>query len=135
LINVTPIVRGNQTLMVQVLQNLIVNGLKYNKSPIPRVEITVVAEADAYAIDVADNGIGIDAEYLTEIFKPLSRLHTSSEYAGSGLGLTLARKAILAQGGAIWCESTPGFGSVFHIRLPGAVLGPRARRQRPARLH
>jgi len=133
--DVSPVMRGNQTLMVQVLQNLIVNGLMYNKSPTPRVEITVVAEADAYAIDVVDNGIGIDAEYLTEIFKPLSRLHTSSEYAGSGLGLTLARKAILAQGGAIWCESTPGSGSVFHIRLPRAVTGPRARRLRPATRH
>jgi signal transduction histidine kinase len=84
---------------------------------------------------VADNGIAIDAECLTDIFKPLSRLHTASEYAGSGLGLTLARKAILAQGGAIWCESTHGSGSVFHIRLPGAVPGRRARRQRPPMLH
>jgi signal transduction histidine kinase len=131
---VTPLVRGNQTLMVQVLQNLVVNGLQYNKSPVPRVEIKVAADADAYAIDVVDNGIGIDAEYLTEVFKPLARLHTSSEYPGSGLGLTLARKAILAQGGAIWCESTPGAGSTFHIRLPVAKgARPRARRQPPTK--
>jgi signal transduction histidine kinase len=68
-------------------------------------------------------------DYLSEIFKPLVRLHNSSEYPGSGLGLTLARKAILAQDGDIWCESEPGHGSVFHISLPAANGGrKRARR-------
>jgi len=133
--DVTTRARGNQTLMVQVLQNLAVNGLMYNRSSVPRVEVTVVADAVACTIDVTDNGIGIDEAYLTDIFKPLTRLHTASEFAGSGLGLTLARKAILAQGGAIWCESTPGAGSTFHIRLPAAKAARvRARRQPPARV-
>ena len=111
-------VRGNEPLMTQVLQNLVVNGLTYNKSAAPRVEVTIDQGIDHCYIAVEDNGIGIDAEYLADIFKPLVRLHTSSEYAGSGLGLTLARKAVLAQGGQIWCRSTPGAGSVFHIRAP-----------------
>jgi hypothetical protein len=115
-----PRVRGNKTMMIQVLQNLIVNGLHYNRSPTPRVEVTAKRESGSWTIDVRDNGIGIEAQYLAEIFKPLIRLHAAAEYAGSGLGLTLARKAILAQQGEIWCESTPGQGSVFHIRLPAA---------------
>jgi len=124
--------RGNETLMIQVLQNLVVNGLMYNQSPIPRVEVHARPDAEYCLIEIADNGLGIEAEYLTEIFKPLFRLHTASDYVGSGLGLTLARKAILAQSGAIWCESTPGVGSVFHIRLPAAKAeSPRVRR-RPA---
>jgi hypothetical protein len=115
-----PVVRGNETLMIQVLQNLVVNGLHYNRSAAPRVELTVRRDGETWIIDVSDNGIGIDAEYLSEIFKPLIRLHAASEYAGSGLGLTLARKAILAQKGEIWCSSTPGRGSVFHVRAPAA---------------
>ena len=130
---VTPRMRGNETLMIQVLQNLVINGLMYNKSAVPRVEVTVSAHPDFWHIEVVDNGLGIEGDYLAEIFKPLFRLHTASDYAGSGLGLTLARKAVLAQNGAIWCDSTPGAGAVFHIHLP--VTKPagarRTRRQTP----
>jgi signal transduction histidine kinase len=107
--------------MIQVLQNLVVNGIHYNRSAAPRVELTVRRDGKSWVIDVSDNGIGIDAEYLSEIFKPLIRLHAASEYAGSGLGLTLARKAMLAQKGEIWCSSTLGRGSVFHVRAPAAA--------------
>jgi len=122
-------VRGSEPLMTQVIQNLIVNGLTYNTSVKPRIEVTVDQGIDHCYIAVEDNGIGIGEEYIADIFKPLVRLHTSSEYAGSGLGLTLARKAILAQGGQIWCKSTPGAGSVFHIR---AAAWRSARRRRSA---
>jgi signal transduction histidine kinase len=121
-------IRGNETLLTQVLQNLVLNGLQYNRSVVPSVEVTVHSHPDHWIIDVSDNGLGIEPEYLAEIFKPLVRLHTSAEYAGSGLGLTLARKAVLAQHGDIWCESTPGVGSVFHIALP---IAPRDRKRPP----
>ncbi len=96
---------GNETLMIQVLQNLIVNGLRYNKSKVPRVDVSANSEDESWVIEVRDNGIGIAPEYQAEIFKPLIRLHSHKEYPGSGLGLTLARKAIVAQKGEIWCES------------------------------
>ena len=131
-----PTLYGNETLMIQVLQNLAINGLMYNRSAAPRVEVTVRADAEFWLIEVADNGLGIESVYLAEIFKPLFRLHAASEFAGSGLGLTLARKAILAQNGAIWCDSAPGLGSVFHIHLPIAkptgARRPRRRAVRPA---
>lgn len=111
-------VRGNETLMTQVIQNLVINGLQYNRSAVPRVELAIRADGEHCVIDISDNGVGIEAEYLAAIFKPLVRLHTAAEYPGSGLGLTLARKAVLAQKGDIWCDSTPGRGSTFHIRLP-----------------
>lgn len=129
-----PTIRGNETLMTQVLQNLIINGLQYNRSPAPRVEIAARRHADHWFIAVQDNGLGIEAEYLAEIFKPLIRLHTAAEYPGTGLGLTLARKAVLSQRGVIWCESTVGQGSVFHIRLPvGAAIGEQAKPAKPPR--
>ncbi len=111
-------IRGNETLLTQVLQNLVMNGLQYNRSSVPRVEVKTRCRSDHWVIEIRDNGLGIEAEYLAEVFKPLVRLHTAAEYAGSGLGLTLARKAVVAQKGVIWCESTPGLGSVFHVRLP-----------------
>ncbi len=122
-------IHGNETLMIQVIQNLVTNGLTYNRSDSPRIEVTYQRRDGNFVIEIKDNGIGIEAEYILEIFKPLVRLHTSAAYAGSGLGLTLARKAALAQNGAIWCESTPGAGSVFFLRLPAA----QQQRNRPSK--
>ena len=69
---------------MQVLQNLIVNGLNYNRSAVPRVELTTRREAESWLIEMSDNGIGIAPEYLAEIFKPLIRLHSAKEYPGTG---------------------------------------------------
>jgi signal transduction histidine kinase len=122
-----PMIRGNETLMIQILQNLIVNGFHYNESESPRVEVSWRFDADAWSFEVRDNGLGIEEKYLSKIFNPLVRLHNASEYAGTGLGLTLARKAVLAQQGEIWCESTLGVGSTFVVRVPDA-RGAKARR-------
>jgi len=123
-----PTILGNETLLIQVLENLVINGLKYNQSSSPRVDVTADREGEHWMIKVRDNGIGIEPQYLAEIFNPLFRLHTSAQYAGSGLGLTLVRKAMRALAGAIWCESEHGMGSVFHLRLPAmpATGGPSA---------
>jgi signal transduction histidine kinase len=128
-----PTVRGNETLLIQILENLVINGLKYNRSAAPRVEVTSMRQGEHWVIEVRDNGIGIEPEYLAEIFNPLVRLHTSAQYSGSGLGLTLARKAVLAQAGEVWCESTLGEGSVFRLRLPAGGT-PAHKRSPPAKL-
>jgi light-regulated signal transduction histidine kinase (bacteriophytochrome) len=117
-VGAAPAARGNETLMRQVLQNLVVNGLKYNRSSRPIVTISAETRLNDCVISVKDNGIGIEAHYLDVIFKPLARLHSNAEFSGAGLGLTLARKAILAQGGAIWCKSKPGEGAEFFVRVP-----------------
>ncbi len=109
---------GNQALVNQVMQNLIVNGLKYNRSQPPSVHIAGEAQESLYAIRVRDNGIGIEPQYLEEIFKPLMRLHTRGEFSGTGLGLALARKALAAMDGAILCHSRPGAGTEFVVTLP-----------------
>jgi signal transduction histidine kinase len=116
-----PVVRGNETLMTQVLQNLVINGLKYNKSAAPVVEVAAEAAPPHCLITVSDNGIGIEAEYFDEIFKPLARLHANAEYSGTGLGLTLARKALATQGGSLWCASKLGEGSQFFVKIPLAA--------------
>lgn len=111
----------NVSFLSQVLQNLIINGIKYNKSEEPLIEISLTQAGDMVMVNVADNGIGIERQYLEHIFKPLTRLHNRTEYEGSGLGLTLARKAVVAMGGDIRCESTPGVGSTFLVKLKSAT--------------
>ena len=113
-----PQLLGDETLMAQVLQNLIVNGVKYNTCAQPEVRISCEVGEEDCLVTVADNGIGIDAAHLEQIFKPLVRLHTNDAYEGSGLGLAMTRKAVTAQGGAIWCRSELGCGSRFFIRTP-----------------
>jgi signal transduction histidine kinase len=109
---------GNATLLGQVLQNLVINGLRYNQSPAPCVELTIEEGLPGRRrLRVRDNGIGMEEQFLEDIFKPLFRLHSASEYPGTGLGLTITRKAVLAQGGSISCTSEVGVGSEFVIEL------------------
>lgn len=118
------VVLGAPVFLHQVLQNLIVNGLKYNVRRNPKVVVRTSREDGACRIEVEDDGIGIAADYLEQVFKPLARLHTDAEYAGTGLGLTMARKAAAAQGGAITCTSKVGVGSRFVVTLPLAPAAP-----------
>ncbi len=110
---------GNADLLSQALQNMIINGIKYNDSAQPFVTITLDEQPDdTGTISIRDNGIGMESQYLDYIFRPLARLHTRKDYDGSGLGLTLSRKAVGAMGGTIGCSSEPGAGTEFLITLP-----------------
>lgn len=118
-------VHGNSALLAQVLQNLVINGLRYNRSPTPQVTLTVESLRNGTRrLRVRDNGIGIEESYIEKIFKPLVRLHAETEFPGTGLGLTIARKALLAQGGTIRCVSEPGHGSEFIIEMSKEVSTP-----------
>lgn len=110
-------VQGNEALMTQVLQNLVVNGLKYNKSSNPAVHVSCEAASGRCLVRVKDNGIGIEPQYRDDIFKPLVRLHTNREYPGTGLGLTLAKKALASMGGSISCRSEAGRGAEFVVDI------------------
>ncbi len=103
--------------LTQVFQNLIGNGIKYNRSSKPQVDISSVREADEYVIRVRDNGIGIEEKLMPQIFQPFQRLHDQSEFAGSGVGLAIVKKIIERHGGRITVESTPGRGSCFSFYL------------------
>lgn len=130
-----PVVWGNEVLIGQALQNLIVNGLKYNESPTPTVDISSEELSGQCVIRVCDNGIGIEQQYVDEIFKPLFRLHNNSEYSGTGLGLALARKALGAMKGSIACESQPDRGSTFVVKVPLFEGGSWTRKAAPSASH
>jgi signal transduction histidine kinase len=106
--------------MRQLFQNLISNGLKFfHPSRPPQVWVqSQPSPPDCTVISVTDNGIGIEEEFLTEIFKPFYRLHGKADYEGSGIGLALCEKIVKYHQGSISVESKKGEGSVFKIILP-----------------
>ncbi len=113
-----PEIVGNEPQLVQLLQNLIGNSVKYCKAETPLVHISAEKVGDSWHLSVRDNGIGIPEKFRKEIFAPFKRLHTSDEYAGTGLGLATCKKIIERHGGRIWCDSEEGKGSTFTISIP-----------------
>ncbi len=113
-----PTLTADRALLVQLFQNLIGNGIKFvSPGERPRVEITAEEVEDGWLIGVRDHGIGIDPEQIDQIFTPFRRLHTRSEYAGSGIGLAICKKVVERHGGVLRVESSPGEGSHFLFLL------------------
>jgi signal transduction histidine kinase len=113
-----PEVEGDATQLIQLVQNLIANGVKYNQSRPPRVEITAKRNDESdWVISVRDNGIGIDPKYQDRIFRIFARLHTREEFGGTGIGLALSRRILERHGGRIWVESVEDQGATFSFTL------------------
>lgn len=107
--------------LVQVLQNLIANALNYrDQSRKPEITVSARQEGNVVTVSVADNGIGIEAASLKEIFRPLKRLH-GTERPGSGLGLAIVTTIIDRRHGKVWVDSETGQGSIFRFSLPAAA--------------
>lgn len=114
-----PVVRADEVLLGQLLQNLIENAIKYRGAAPPRVHIHVNASPGEWIISVQDNGIGIDPAQSEKIFQVFHRLHSDeSKYAGLGMGLATCKKIVDRHGGRIWVESQAGQGATFHVALP-----------------
>jgi len=104
--------------MKELLTNLIDNGLKFNKSDNPKVEISCDASEESYLFKVNDNGIGIEEKYQAKIFNLFERLHSQSEYEGTGAGLAICKRVVEELGGTIRVESKSGEGSTFFFTIP-----------------
>jgi light-regulated signal transduction histidine kinase (bacteriophytochrome) len=104
----------------QVFQNLISNAVKYHGAEPPRVAINAERGNGEWRFSVIDNGIGIDSQYKEQIFGVFKRLHTASEFSGTGIGLAICQRIIERRGGRLWVESEPGKGSTFFFTLPDA---------------
>lgn len=112
---------GHEASLLLVFQNLISNAIKYqpkDKLHIPHIEIRQQNTQDKNIILVKDNGIGIDKNKFGEIFMPFKRFHTSSEYEGTGLGMSIVNKIVEKHNGNIEVQSELGKGSTFSISLP-----------------
>jgi PAS domain S-box-containing protein len=113
-----PVVRGEKTMLSQLLQNLISNSIKFTKAGFaPRIEVTAKMNGNEWLFRVKDNGIGISPMYFDKIFVIFQRLHTRDEYEGTGIGLAICKKIIERHGGRIWVESNPGEGASFYFTL------------------
>ena len=129
-----PTVQGDKSQLGQLFQNLLNNALKFRKTgQTPQISITcqTIAATDLppsvwptreaiayYRIDVADNGIGFDEQYVDRIFQVFQRLHGRSQFAGTGIGLAICEKVTANHGGAITASSQPGEGAIFSVYLP-----------------
>ena len=116
--NDLPHVTGYPSRLRQLLDNLIVNALRYKSAAPPVMGISFAVLEKEYLFSVQDNGIGIAPEYQAQIFEPLTRLHSRDDIEGSGLGLAACRRIVEAHGGRIWVESTEGEGATFFFTLP-----------------
>ncbi len=107
-------ITADRSRIIQLFQNLIGNAIKFQKAlERPTINIACVIRDGMYEFTVRDNGIGIEAQYQERIFHIFHRLHTRSEYEGSGIGLATCHKIVEQHGGTIWVQSKPGEGSTF----------------------
>ena len=112
-----PTVPGDATQLRQLLQNLITNAIKFRRIGIrPEVHVSARSKGKHWVIDVADNGIGIDAEHRDEIFAMFTRLH-HGDRPGSGIGLAICARVVANHGGSIWVEDVAGEGSLLRFTL------------------
>ena len=112
-----PIVTAHETQVIMLLQNLIQNGIKFNRDAKPHVHVTAEDGGDVWRFAVSDNGIGIPPEEVGRVFDMFQRVGNSGDFEGSGIGLATCRKIVDHHGGRIELESEPGIGSTFRFTL------------------
>lgn len=130
-----PTVMGDETQLIQLFQNLISNAIKFRGDGPPRIHISAQNSSEIrnlegnkpntqdltpkteWVFSVRDNGIGIDPQYADRIFVIFQRLHSKTEYPGTGIGLAICKRIVERHGGRIWVESQPGAGTVFSFTL------------------
>jgi signal transduction histidine kinase len=115
-----PTVLADELQLSQLLQNLIGNAIKFRRDGPAKVHVGAVRTASGWNISVRDNGIGVAAEHSERIFVIFQRLHTKTQYPGTGIGLAICKKIAERHGGRIWFEPTPGGGSTFFFSIADA---------------
>ena len=115
-----PTVMVDTPQMISLFQNLIYNAIKFRGEEAPRIHISAQRKGDEWVFSIQDNGIGIDPKDSEQIFGMFQRLHGSTEYPGTGIGLAICKKIIGQHGGRIWVESETGKGSTFYFTMPCA---------------
>lgn len=118
-----PSLRAHTIPLHNLLLNLLSNAIKFRSPDRPCVvRVDSRREGPAVELSVSDNGIGFDQAYAEKIFQPFLRLHTSSEYEGSGIGLAICRRVAQRYGGSLTAAGEEGKGAVFTLRLPASML-------------
>jgi signal transduction histidine kinase len=112
-----PLLMADESQLGMVFQNLISNAIKFHGEEKPRIHVSAREEGGRWLFSVSDNGIGIEADYRDRIFMMFQRLHSKSDYPGTGIGLAICKKVVERHGGRIWVESEFGKGSTFYFKI------------------
>ena len=113
-----PTVMADAGQLGQLFQHLLSNAMMFHHETPPAIHLGVERQEKEWVFAVQDNGIGIAPEYFERIFVIFQRLHTRTEYPGTGMGLAICKKIVERHGGRIWVTSAPGEGSTFYFSLP-----------------
>lgn len=123
-----PVIQAPASLIGQLFQNIIANGIKFRhpQRP-PEIHLRWEEREEFIQLTIQDNGIGIEKKDQSRVFNIFERLHTRSEYPGSGIGLATCHRIVKNLGGKIWVTSQPGLGTSFHFTLPRTFTSPLVR--------
>jgi PAS domain S-box-containing protein len=113
-----PTLYCSKLLMEQLFQNLIANAMNYRSKFAPIIKVTAKEQEQVWVFAVEDNGVGISADELPNVFEPFYRIASTSDRPGTGIGLATSEKIVKAHGGKIWAESEAGKGTTFSFTLP-----------------
>jgi signal transduction histidine kinase len=117
-----PVVMADEGQLAQLFQNLIANAIKFRSEQPPRIHVSAERKDAAWTISVRDNGIGIAPEHSDRVFVIFQRLHTKTQYAGTGIGLAVCKKIAERHGGRLWVQPAPQGGSIFSFTITAGEI-------------
>ena len=116
-----PAVRGDREMLQRVWMNLLQNAIKFTaKTPKAVIEVGAREEGVHVIYFVRDNGAGFDMQYADKLFRAFQRLHSSTEFPGTGIGLAIVKRIVNRHGGRVWAEGRVGEGATFFFALPSS---------------
>jgi signal transduction histidine kinase len=119
--SVLPHLKMNELHLIQIFQNLMSNSMKFCDSK-PIIEVNIVHQADTFILSIKDNGIGMNKDYESKVFKLFQRLDRTKHYEGTGIGLTICKNIVEKYNGTIGFDSKEGQGTTFLMTFPKALI-------------